>query len=87
MNIWEEENIKNDYMKISSTKQHEYSNIKKSIAITCLDQINNGEAIYYKDNKILIKPTIEFVEDVCMKINPYSCYLSYGPTRSTILVH
>lgn len=81
-----EENINNDFIKISSKNKEHFSNIKKSIAITCLDQINNGEAIYYKDGKILINHTIEFVEDVCEKINPYSCYLSYGPSRSTIIL-
>ena len=79
-----EENIKNDYMKILSKKQHERCNIKKSIAITCLDQIDNDESIYYKDNVFIVNPTNKFVEDICMKINPYSCYLSYGVTRSNI---
>ena len=79
------ENIQNDYMKILSKKQLEHCNIKKSIAITCLDQIDNDEAIYYQDNQFIVNPTIKFVDDICMKINPYSCYLSYGLTRSTII--
>lgn len=79
------ENIKNDYMKILSTKQHDYYNIKKSIAITCLDQIDNDEAIYYEDNQFIVNPTNKLVEDICIKINPDNCYLSYGATRSTII--
>lgn len=79
------ENIENDYLKILSKKQYEQSNIKKSIAITCLDQIDNDEAIYYQDNRFIKNSTIKFVEDICAEINPYSCYLSYGSTRSTII--
>ncbi len=81
------ENIENDYMKILSKKQYEHYNIKKSIAITCLDQIDNDEATYYQDNHVIVNSTIKFVEDICIKINPYSCYLSYGSTRSTIIKH
>ena len=80
-----DENIKNDYMKILSKKKYKHCNIKKSIAITCLDQIENNEAIYYQDNQFIMNPTIKFVEDICTKINAYSCYLSYGSTRCTII--
>ena len=79
------ENIEIDYMKILSKKQFEYCNIKKSIAITCLDQIDNDEAIYYRDNQFMVSSITKLVEDICIKINPYNCYLSYGATRSTII--
>jgi adenylosuccinate synthase len=80
-----EENIKNDYIKILSIKPYDHFNIKKSIAITCLDQIDKDEAIYYEDNQFIVNPTNKFVEDICIKINPDNCYLSYGATRSTVI--
>lgn len=79
------ENIEIDYRKIISKKQFEPCNIRKSIAITCLDQIDNDEAIYYRDNQFMVSSTTKLVEDICIKINPYNCYLSYGATRSTII--
>ncbi|WP_160684222.1 adenylosuccinate synthetase [Clostridium sp. C2-6-12] len=79
------ENIENDYMKISSKKLPDHFKIKKSIVITCLDQIDNDDAIYYLDNKLMVNKSTKFVEDICMKINPNNCYLSTGKTRNTIL--
>ncbi|RII34006.1 adenylosuccinate synthase [Clostridium chromiireducens] len=79
-----EENIKNDYTKILPVKQHEYCNLKKSIGLTCLDQIDDDKAIYYKNNQLYVNSTNRFVEEICEKINPDNCYLSYGKTRNTI---
>ena len=78
------ENIQNDYTKILSGKLHEYCDIKKSIGITCLDQIDNDEAVYYKDNQLCVNNTNRFIEEICEKIKPDNYYLSYGKTRNTI---
>ncbi|MFW2490745.1 adenylosuccinate synthetase [Clostridium chromiireducens] len=79
------ENIQNDYTKILPVKQHGCWNIKKSIGLTCLDQIDNDEAIYYKNNLLCVNSTNRFVEEICEKIKPENCYLSYGKTRNTII--
>lgn len=79
------ENINDDYMKILSEKQYEGYNLKKSIAITCLDQIDEGRALYYMDNKLMTNSTEKFLKDIYMKIKPYGCYLSYGENRSRII--
>lgn len=79
------ENIECDYMKILSKNLHDNFNIKKSIAITCLDQIVNDDAIYYLDNQFVKNKTSKLVEDICKRINPDGCYLSYGTTRKTII--
>lgn len=81
------ENIECDYMKILSKNQDDNFNIKKSIAVTCLDQIDNDEAIYFLDNHFMVNNTTTLVEDICMKVNPHICYLSYGKTRKSILKH
>lgn len=60
-------------------------NVSKSIAITCLDQIDNNKAEYYKDNNVLVKNTNEFIEDILKKMNPDNCYLSYGASRDNIV--
>lgn len=78
------ENIDNDFMKILSKKQYEHWHIKKSIAITCLDQIDNNEAVYYKDNKLVVNSDVKLVEDISMKINLSNCYLSYGACRNNV---
>jgi len=79
------ENIQNDYTKIISRKQHEYCNIKKSIGLTCLDQIDNDEAVYYKNNQLCVNSTNRLIEEIYEKINPDNYYLSYGETRNTII--
>jgi adenylosuccinate synthase len=79
------ENIESDYNKISFKSKNKKINISKSIAITCLDQIDNNKAEYYKDNSLLLKNTNEFIEDILRKINPDNCYLSYGVSRDTIV--
>ncbi|NSB15374.1 adenylosuccinate synthetase [Clostridium beijerinckii] len=79
------ENIENDYNKISFKSKNKKINVSKSIAITCLDQIDNNKAEYYKDNSLLLKNTNEFIEDILRKINPDNCYLSYGTSRNTIV--
>ena len=58
------ENIESDYNKISFKSKNKKINISKSIAITCLDQIDNNKAEYYKDNSLLLKNTNEFIEAV-----------------------
>ncbi len=79
------ENIENDYNKIRFKSKNKKININKSIAITCLDQIDNNKAQYYKDNNFLLKNTDEFIEDILSKINPDNCYLSYGVSGDTIV--
>lgn len=79
------ENIENDYNKISFKSKNKKINISKSIAITCLDQVDNNKANYYKDNSLLLKSTDEFIDDILRKINPDNCYLSYGVSRDTIV--
>lgn len=79
------ENIENDYNKICFKNKNKKINISKSIAITCLDQIDNNKAEYYKDNNFLLKNTDEFIEDILRKINPDNCYLSYGVSRDNIV--
>ncbi|WP_023975677.1 adenylosuccinate synthetase [Clostridium beijerinckii] len=79
------ENIESDYNKISFKSKNKKINISKSIAITCLDQIDNNKAEYYKDNNFLLKNTDEFIEDILSNINPDNCYLSYGVSRDTIV--
>ncbi|WP_017212808.1 adenylosuccinate synthetase [Clostridium beijerinckii] len=78
------ENIENDYNKIRFKSKNKKININKSIAITCLDQIDN-KAEYYKDNNLLLKNTNEFIEDILSKIKPDNCYLSYGVSRDNIV--
>ncbi|OCA99361.1 adenylosuccinate synthetase [Clostridium beijerinckii] len=79
------ENIENDYNKIHFKSKNKKINISKSIAITCLDQIGNNKAEYYKDNNLLLKHIDEFIEDILIKINPDNCYLSYGVSRDNIV--
>lgn len=79
------ENIENDYNKISFKSKNKKINVSKSIAITCLDQIDNNKAEYCKDNNLLLKNTNEFIEDILSKIKPDNCYLSYGVSRDTIV--
>ncbi|NMF07576.1 adenylosuccinate synthetase [Clostridium beijerinckii] len=79
------ENIENDYNKISFKSKNKKINISKSIAITCLDQVDNNKAEYYKDNNLLLKNTNEFIEDILRKINPDNCYLSYGVSKDNIV--
>jgi len=79
------ENIENDYSKIHFKNKNKKINISKSLAITCLDQIDNNKAEYYKDNSLLLRNTDELIEDILSKINPDNCYLSYGVSRDTIV--
>ncbi|MBC2418462.1 adenylosuccinate synthetase [Clostridium beijerinckii] len=79
------ENIENDYNKIHFKSKNKKINVSKSIAITCLDQIDNNKAEYYKDKSLLLKSTDKFIEDILRKINPDNCYLSYGVSRDNIV--
>ncbi|MFT8342924.1 adenylosuccinate synthetase [Clostridium beijerinckii] len=79
------ENIENDYNKMHFKSKNKKINISKSIAITCLDQIDNNKAEYYKDNNLLLKNTDKFIKDILRKINPDNCYLSYGASRDNIV--
>lgn len=74
------ENIENDF---KHSLKYDFK-IKKSLAITCLDQIDNDIAIYYKSNNRINSSTSEFIEDVKNIIPADNYYLSYGETRNTI---
>lgn len=58
--------------------------IKKSIAITCLDVIDN-KAKYIKDNKLSINDKEQFIEDIIKSIKPYNYYLSFGDRREDVI--
>lgn len=62
------------------------SNIKKSIAITCLDQIDNNNAKYIVNGKLKESTTECFVEDMISMVKPEHCYLSFGPCRENVIV-
>jgi len=62
---------------------------KRSIAITCLDQIRNEDLefkVYFILNgNICSARDIDFIQTLEERIDPCHIYMSYGPTRETIL--
>ena len=73
------ENIYNDFNKVINSGY----NIRKSLAITCLDQIDNF-AKYIFDNSLKESNLNTFINNVINKIKPYRYYLSKGASRATI---
>lgn len=58
-------------------------NFKKSISVSCLDQLDENIDYYFRGMKI--KSSVEnFLSELMKTINPYNCYLSFGVTRDTI---
>jgi adenylosuccinate synthase len=55
----------------------------KSIAISCMDQIDN-EAIYICNGKKIIKNTCNLIKDVMSNLCPNNIYLSYSNNRNGI---
>jgi adenylosuccinate synthase len=56
---------------------------KKSLAITCLDQVDNGVKYIYKNEKIN-SGIDEFINNIKSTTGIFTLYLSYGVTRDTI---
>lgn len=61
-------------------------NMKKSIAITCLDQIDNNKAKYIVDGHLKESSADMFVDNVLSVVQPERCYLSFGACRENITV-
>lgn len=75
------ENIYNDFSKAINSGY----NIRKSLAITCLDQIDTS-AKYILKKEFKEDNISNFIDDIINKINPYKCYLSSGASREKIQI-
>ena len=75
------ENIYNDFNKAINSNY----NITKSLAITCLDQIDDF-AKYILKREFKEDNISKFIDDIINKINPYKCYLSSGVSRDKIQI-
>lgn len=75
------ENIYNDFSKAINSGY----NIRKSVAITCLDQIDTS-AKYILKKEFKEDNISNFIDDIINKINPYKCYLSSGASREKIQI-
>lgn len=75
------ENIYNDFSKAINSGY----NIRKSVAITCLDQIDIS-AKYILKKEFKEDNISNFIKDIINNITPYKCYLSSGASREKIQI-
>lgn len=75
------ENIETDFNKSLNSK----FKIRKSLAVTCLDQIDD-KAIYIKDERKVNAEVEKFIKEISETIKSDKYYLSYGDSKEDIKV-